>query len=695
MTLSAAVIGSTVIHRNNMATIDNPYKRPPQPAVAAAVAAVAVFPTNVATMGPQSQRRLTLKERTHQMKSDSPKKKLKAGDQQTLFGDRAFDPKQDCEVCKGKLYGRDVHRAHHKLCWNNRKTKGVVSTTTLDSIQEEKRLKQHFSDKLANEDMFSSRHMTKEATVEFFAPRQPPAVPQKETSTISRTCDKPPVMTATAFCDAVTRKVSNNAFVEEHKQSRAPLAMLAFAGSAHRAEAGGAHPPDLPAGRGNPRRGGGDDQGWRCGGDRPRARLPQPAGPARGPLRLRAWRLPRRGGSFRSHHSRQIGPCGAPLCRHRSHRRGVAVRGAGADGGEPRDQAAASGRGHHRRLQRRTPHAQRLCVGRQEHRAGHRDLRAARLRLRRRVGRPGAAQGIAHVELVGARRHGRRAEEHRGPFASAHPRPRGNLVHFQTAVLAGPGVEVEVGVVLLAHHDRVARTVGNVLKSRAIFACERSPFTCEDMNRCPALFGHAGRLKHRRHLFDQRLVMVAVPRFIQMKLVEQRSLVQIGQYPDSPTQVALVFVFIVNPIVVRKATVNILHVVHRQCKLLEVVFQADSAPRRHAHRTQCAIDGFAVEKYCGFLNRARVHSKLTGQSGHHRIHFLLPGRRFDHHLQEFPFANRVEQFIGQLHAPNERDTRAQAICPPVADAGDDEVVGRDAAMNEVAILCSVCNTGAT
>jgi len=36
-------------------------------------------------MGPQSQRHLTLKERTHLVKSSSPKKKLMAGDQQTLF----------------------------------------------------------------------------------------------------------------------------------------------------------------------------------------------------------------------------------------------------------------------------------------------------------------------------------------------------------------------------------------------------------------------------------------------------------------------------------------------------------------------------------------------------------------------------------------------------------------------------------
>jgi len=75
-------------------------------------------------------------------------------------------------VCKGKEYGRAVHRAHHSLCYNNRRTKGVVSVAMLESMQEEKRLKQHFADQLAENDKFSLRCAAKEATEAFFTPRQ-------------------------------------------------------------------------------------------------------------------------------------------------------------------------------------------------------------------------------------------------------------------------------------------------------------------------------------------------------------------------------------------------------------------------------------------------------------------------------------------------------------------------------------------
>jgi hypothetical protein len=75
-----------------------------------------------AQMGPQSQRRLTLIGRMHRMQESSNRKRK--GDQLTLFGDRAFQPEQDCVVCKARLGGRDCHKAHHKLCPNNKRTGG-------------------------------------------------------------------------------------------------------------------------------------------------------------------------------------------------------------------------------------------------------------------------------------------------------------------------------------------------------------------------------------------------------------------------------------------------------------------------------------------------------------------------------------------------------------------------------------------
>jgi len=73
------------------------------------------------------------------MQSNSNRKKK---GQQTLFGEKAFNPLEDCEVCKGKKYGRVVHRTHHKMCNNRRGGAKTKSTMTIE--QEEKRLKLYF-----------------------------------------------------------------------------------------------------------------------------------------------------------------------------------------------------------------------------------------------------------------------------------------------------------------------------------------------------------------------------------------------------------------------------------------------------------------------------------------------------------------------------------------------------------------------
>lgn len=123
-------------------------------------------------MGPQSQRRLTLQDRTHLLQADShKKKKRKIGPQLTLNGDRAFEPNRDCKVCKGKLAGREVHRAHHKLCPNNRRTKGVASAVTIQQNKIDKALKNHFAKPLSTAEKGSWKYSTKDAGERFFAER--------------------------------------------------------------------------------------------------------------------------------------------------------------------------------------------------------------------------------------------------------------------------------------------------------------------------------------------------------------------------------------------------------------------------------------------------------------------------------------------------------------------------------------------
>ena len=146
----------------------NPYAKPKATA-AAAVAATGKENggPQVNKMGPQSQRRLSLKERTYQMKGNANNKKKKKGGQQTLFGEVAFEPEKDCEVCKARLWGRNVHRSHHELCTNNRNKRGQ-SAATLSLQKEEKRLKVLFSTPLTEAEKCSGQYLTKEATEAYF-----------------------------------------------------------------------------------------------------------------------------------------------------------------------------------------------------------------------------------------------------------------------------------------------------------------------------------------------------------------------------------------------------------------------------------------------------------------------------------------------------------------------------------------------
>jgi len=184
--------------------------------------------TSKPAMGPQSQRQLTVDKRTHKMQQQQgPMKKLKDGNQSTLTGERTFDPLKDCQKCKAKLGGRDLHRCHHPLCWNNRRTHGVTTKVTLESVAESERLRKHFS----KPEVFSSRNIAKEAAATFFVPQKLTAT----TTTTSTITTPSPTTTIAAsevddLCDAASSKAKDEAFCKECEKCRAPLAMVAFAG---------------------------------------------------------------------------------------------------------------------------------------------------------------------------------------------------------------------------------------------------------------------------------------------------------------------------------------------------------------------------------------------------------------------------------------------------------------------------------
>ena len=121
-------------------------------------------------MGPQSQRRNSLEKRTFLLAASSQKKRKTR--QVTLFGEEAFDPVKDCAICKARHHGySEPHRGHHKLCWNNRRTKGVTSDATLKEVAESKALREHFAAPLMQHQKADGRHTTKQAANIFFAGR--------------------------------------------------------------------------------------------------------------------------------------------------------------------------------------------------------------------------------------------------------------------------------------------------------------------------------------------------------------------------------------------------------------------------------------------------------------------------------------------------------------------------------------------
>jgi hypothetical protein len=188
-------------------------------------------------MGPQSQRRNTLQERTHQLQGQNKgyKKRSQPTQQITLAGERAFDPIKDCPICKAREGGySEPHRGHHPLCWNNKRTKGL-SPATLASIKESKRLEAFFAAKPQKHEIFSSRNNSRAACIQFFAPRkttkQPPATSNKSKSPAPPM--KPSPTTTTSFTEemftVVATRTSEEDFRLKHQSKEAPLALIALA----------------------------------------------------------------------------------------------------------------------------------------------------------------------------------------------------------------------------------------------------------------------------------------------------------------------------------------------------------------------------------------------------------------------------------------------------------------------------------
>ena len=181
------------------------------------------------TMGPQSQRRISLLDRTHQLQAQSHNNRKK-GAQQTLFGAVAFDPSKSCAKCRG---GKSSHKGHHEKCWNNPRKRAQSTARTL----EEKRLKLLYETPLTEEEKCSGKYLTREATDAFFAPRegvQPVAAVATTTTVQSKsneltTTTTTTTVTADMICKSVTEIVNNPSFIASHTATTAPLAMVAFA----------------------------------------------------------------------------------------------------------------------------------------------------------------------------------------------------------------------------------------------------------------------------------------------------------------------------------------------------------------------------------------------------------------------------------------------------------------------------------
>ena len=124
-----------------------------------------------ATMGPQSQRRMTLQQRTRpKFKAKYRKYKRESRRQSTVFGSEAFVSVLHCEICKARDKGlKPKKRAHHKRCKLNRKTKGLSEAAARD-YRNEVALKKRLEAPLAPHEQLTIKP-TQEDFILFMQPR--------------------------------------------------------------------------------------------------------------------------------------------------------------------------------------------------------------------------------------------------------------------------------------------------------------------------------------------------------------------------------------------------------------------------------------------------------------------------------------------------------------------------------------------
>ena len=124
--------------KNDRPPVVNPYKKDRRPLVP-------IVDANE-TMGRQSQQRASNAKRAKQLcqPASFSGKKLKKGDQRTLFGTKAFEAIIDCVVCaahEARKFRHEVpipHRPRHNLCDKNKG--GGISKEQMASSKEEKYL---------------------------------------------------------------------------------------------------------------------------------------------------------------------------------------------------------------------------------------------------------------------------------------------------------------------------------------------------------------------------------------------------------------------------------------------------------------------------------------------------------------------------------------------------------------------------
>jgi hypothetical protein len=191
-------------------------------------------------MGRQSQQPVSnFKRKYHLAGANNPGQKKKKGDQQTLFGERAFNSLIDCEVCKAKASNLRVpHRGHHQLCLLNIKTKGrgEISVLELAGRENEQRY-QRLVRPIEEHEKGSYKNLTPEGTAAFFNPttyarkkNSTMATPTEPTeSTNATTTKRHSPVSPKLLCEAVTSMVASPDFCEKHKSKSAPLAMIAYA----------------------------------------------------------------------------------------------------------------------------------------------------------------------------------------------------------------------------------------------------------------------------------------------------------------------------------------------------------------------------------------------------------------------------------------------------------------------------------